>query len=591
MLRGGASEGLEEADYGTRAFLAVRARFFLAYRLTLRLTQLAAPDGGTTTPGWTMLLGGFVALDIALWALLRKPERLGLKARLVIDSIDVAVWSLAPYGGAPRYDMAIYAAVPLALEAGVRRGAVGLVVPAVALAVTAAVRSVLDRPVMPAPFLWLVLAVGCGMLLAHYLQRLHRRVAEEWSQRRSAEAHRAFLAGQNAVAMGASSAVDGIEGVIPILGPPATGSCLWQLAGAWKFHLYQSTSRQAVYLADVLREWSRDHNRHPDLSRRVELHLAEGLGTTLLTGDQAAALHRMLSGLDLRGQLPVEFDDTSALRRPPGGPVRFRVGKDVLAVPADSRRPPRPYDPGPAVFLIGAGLMLADWVVLRLPLMGVLPQLALALAGTWWADRELRRKGTVARPSILVAAVLVVVSHTAIATATMRAPLNAGGLPNYAVVVSLDVMGLLGGMYWRSVSKAARCLVPAAVVLVLAVGWLLHPNAGNPAYLALQASWLVPFLVSGLRLELELERGAARYSRHLALTDAAAEVDAFRRGQAAVVDLVRQARDEAREQLTSLRATLPRELYANAQDRLKEVDRRLEELTAGDGSSWSTTTS
>lgn len=299
----------------------------------------------------------------------------------------------------------------------------------------------------------------------------------------------------------------------------------------------------------------------------------------------------MLSAVDLRGELRVELVDPTVGQRPPGAQISLRVGQYVVAVPADAKRPPRPYDPGPAVLVIGGLLMLADWVGLRLPLFGILPQLGLALAGAWWADRQLRLRGTAARPAIMAAAVVVAVSHTALATVTVRAPLNPAGLPSYAVVNSLDMLGLLGGLYWQSLKWAARWLLPAGVGLVLSVGWLLHPMAGNLAYLSLQATWMLPFLLSGLLLAVELERGADRYRRSLASTDASAEAEAFRRGQAAVMDLVRQARAEAHQQLGRLRATLPSELYANAQQRLEEVDRRLEQLTADGGSPWSTTTS
>jgi hypothetical protein len=63
-----------------------------------------------------------------------------------------------------------------------------------------------------------------------------------------------------------------------------------EVADAWKHRLFQSTRTEAVYLDGALREWAQNHNRHPDLSTRIELYPAEGVGTTLLTGTQTAAL-------------------------------------------------------------------------------------------------------------------------------------------------------------------------------------------------------------------------------------------------------------------------------------------------------------
>lgn len=587
---GGGSRAGEEADYGIQAFLVIRARFFLAYRLTLRMNQLAAPDGGASTPGWRLVLAAFVVLDIAQWALLRRPQRFAFKTRLALDSLDIALWSLAPYGAVGRYDMAVYAAAPLAVEAGLRLRARGLVVPAVTLVVTAVVRSVLGLPVSLVPFLWLMPAVGGGVVLAHYLGRLHRRVDDEWSQRRSAEERRAFLAGQNAVAMGASSVVDGIEGVVNVLGPPPSGSVLCDFSAAWKARLYQSTAGHAVYLADALGEWSRAHNRHPDLSSRVELNLPEGFGTTLLTSDQATVLHQMLSGLELRGLVAIEPHHPAIEHRPPGGSIALGVGGLLVAVPADVKRLPRAHDPGPAVFLIGSFLMLADAVGVPLPPWGVLPQLVLALTCSWWADRALRRRGIAARPRVMAGAVVVAVSHTVVATLTMRSPLNAGGMPNYIVPASMDILGLLGGVYWQSLERGARWILPTGVVLVPTLAWLLHPVAGDALYLVLQTGWLLPFLLSGLKLAPVLERGAARYAQSLASTDAAAETVAFLKGQATVIELVRQAWGEAEEQLSRVVDILPVEILDNVRRRLEEVDRRLEQLTVA-GSLLSTTTS
>ncbi len=577
--------------YAVDAFLVARARFHLAYRLVVRLLQFAAADGGARTGAWQLTLMAFLVLDVCLWMALRNPSRFLLKTRLTLDSVDVAIWSLAPYPGDTPYYLAVLVGFPLALEAGLRRGLFGLVVPAVTMASTLMVRSILGRPAGAQFFAWQLVAVGCGLLLRHYIARLQEQAEQEWSRRRSAEHRRAFLAGQNSVAMGASSAVDAIESVLPLLGRPEPGSVMWDVANSWKSALYQSTVGHAAYLGQVLAEWAADHNRHPDLTSRVELHAREGIGTTLLTNEQEPALRELLSLLGLRGAVGVELKDPMIADRPPGGPLRLTVGSHLVEVPADPNRAPRPVDPGPAAFVLGSILMLSDVVTYPLAFLPVAPLFCLSLVGAWWAHLSLVHQGRAAWPRIMRAAAGIALAYTCCATLALLRPWNVAGLENYPVVAGLDILAILGAMYWAGLRSTTRWLVVGGAFMVMASSWLLHPVGHHPERVLLQSLQPMSLLVSALPLPRELDSATSRYRRGLITEDCAAEAAEFRRGQATVVDLVRRAREEAYGRLESVRGSLLPQQAENVRQRLEEVDRRLARLGHHGGSSWSMTTS
>lgn len=557
-----------------KAVLAVRARLFLSYRLTVRLVQVAVPDGGARSGWWRFALVGFVILDVGQWFALRDPDRFGLRVRLVVDSLDVAFWSLAPYptGAAPT--AAVLIGVPLAAEAGLRCQLKGIVVPAAALAATVGLHVILGRSVAVFSFAWLLLALGWGILLARYIGRLQGRTNEECDMRRSAECRRALLAGENRMAMGASSVVDAIESMLPVLGPPEPGSVLWTFADAWKLELAQSTAGCAVYLGQVFAEWSADFNSHPDLSSRIEVCSAKGIGTTVLTEAQGTALRRLLCGVNLRGRVPVELDEPGVVG-PPGQSLRLRVGGMLVEVPADPASPPRRYDPAPVAFLIVAGLMLADFLGYPLRPVAVVVGVSLAVGAAWWSHRRLRGRGLAARRGIVLVAGTVAVVYTIAATLSLVRLVSVGGTENYPVVAALDLLGLLGGMYWHNLNKALRSVLVTAAALVVASSWLAHATPHRPVDLLVTAAWSIPLLLSGLRLARELETGAAVYAHRRLIDDLDACNEAFLGGQRIVAELVARAVVEARQRVSTLGSTLSTEVAETLRRRLEEVDRRL----------------
>src|SRR5919199_4742528 len=127
MANGG--RGVE--PYYERGMLEIRSTLHLAMRLVVRLNQLLQRSGAAS-PGtglWRAALPAFVALDVAEWHALRRTDRFGLSWRLPLDAFDAAFWAASPKPASGHYDWALLIAIPLGIEAGVRLGWTGLVVP------------------------------------------------------------------------------------------------------------------------------------------------------------------------------------------------------------------------------------------------------------------------------------------------------------------------------------------------------------------------------------------------------------------------------------------------------------------------------
>lgn len=573
----------EGDEHIRRALLSARARFFLVYRLTIRASQLLATGGAATRPGaWRSAFIGFVALDVVLWWVLRRPERYGLWWRLLIDTADIAFWSLSPYPDSGFFDLAVLVAVPLAAEAGFRQGWVGLLVMAIVPVATSTIRIGFGRPALPFTFGWLLLATAIGIALSRYCRRLHEEAERERRDRCHADRHRAFLAGQNAVAMGASSVVDAIEGVVPILGQPPSGSALWALADGWKMKLGHSTAGEATYLQVALRQWETTHNRHPDLMSDVHLLLPEGDGTVLLTGSQVADLSRSLTGLALHGPVSVRLADSTVSGRLPGGCLELAVGGQLVVISADARRPLRLLDPGPISFVYIAAFVArgAARNGEHIPVPAVAAGVAICLVTAWWSHVQLKNLGRAARPRIVYAALGVAAAYTTLASLTMRNLFSPEGDRFYGFSAGLLLIAFLAGTYHESLTRRARALAAIGAGMVCTIGWVLPGGHPTPKGIGLALSFaLTPYLPCR-RMSTELTRAAAD---HLAATtheDRASVATGFAQGRAAVLDMVWRARDDANRQLEALGPRLEPERRSIAVARLEEVDQRLDRWAA-----------
>ncbi|MEA2901394.1 MAG: hypothetical protein QOH36_1281 [Actinomycetota bacterium] len=580
-MRGVAARDRSQGSYFARAIADSRSTLYLSYRLMIRFVQWTAVSGAAA-PGaglWRAALPLFVLADIAVWRVLRRNQRFGLGWRLLLDAADIAFWSLSPLPISRSYDNAVLVAIPLSIEAGFKIGALGLVVPVALLGPTVGARILAGLPANPFTFAWLLMGLGLGMALFSYCGRLHRQAEAEATQQQAAESRRAFMFGQNSVAMGADSVVDAIEGVVPVLGRPTEGSALWQLADGWKARLAADTAAQAAYLQVALLGWESGHNRHPDLSAQVEIYMSEGIGTAVLTGRQVGWLHALLEDCDLRGRVDVGLTGDSNGKRTAGMELDLQVGPRQLRVPADRTATMRPVDTGPVTY----GLIGAQLLSLLSPGRGGVPPLAvgagiaLCVVTAWWTHRQLMRRGLAARPTILVGAMMVAVLVTLLTCPLLTVMVSPDGDTVY-ISTGLMVLAFLGGMYWHGLSQQMRAVVVGATCLTAGLMFVLTPGPVSlRSFLAGLAGGLAPFPTCRY-----ISRSLATAAeRNLAAAVEQAESAgrlAFSEGQQSVLELVGLARDDARAQLAAVAVSLEPDLTAKITTRLEEVDRRLERL-------------
>jgi len=581
-----AGSGRWAEAYYVRGSIEIRSTLHLSLRLGVRLNQLLQHTGGASagTGLWRAALPLFVVLDIVSWRRLRRSDNFGLAWRLPLDAADVAFWTASPLpiGG---HDWAVLIAIPIGIEAGVRLGWRGVAVPVAIFLPSVVTAAVFDRAPGVMGFGWITLSVVMGVAFFRYCRHLDRRAEAQQAAVRAARRRRAYLAGQNRVAMGASSAVDAIEGLVPVLGRPAPGSALWQLADGWKTQLSESTAQEARYLQVVLLEWERARNRHPDLSALVELRIDEGDGTTLLTATQVGQLERILDDLALRGPVAVRLRDTGAPRLP-GQDLPLVVDGRLVTVPADRRAAAPPIDPCASTYLYLATLCLIGLIPAAsgMPVPAALAGMATsAVVGIVSHDRIVRH-GEAARVGVFALAILAGTVITAL-TAFARSPINREGDPMVGLSALL-LLSFLGGFYWTSL-RGWRWLVPASMawVLALAVAVFPAPSAMNGRALLSAVIWNVFPFFPCRHLARALAGAGTRHAVAVRLGDEDAEQAAFTDGQEWVVGLVRQARDDALGQLRAMAPQLDRGIVELAGDRLEEVDRRLTATLSASASS------
>jgi hypothetical protein len=574
-----ATGGWRLESYYARGMLEIRSTLHLAVRLTMRSIMVIDHSGAASegTGAWRVALPLFMVLDVVVWLVLRRNDRFGLSWRLPLDAADAAFWTMSPEPASGAADFALFVVIPLAVEAGVRMGLRAMVVPAAVLVTTTAGAGVAGKPVQVMGVIWLAVAVLVGMAFFNYCAHLHERAESQRQRAVGAARRRAFLAGQNHVAMGASSAVDVIEGLVPVIGRPQPGSALWRLAEGWKGELSASTTQEAKYLQVALLEWARAHNAHPDLSGLVELHIDEGHGTTLLSAGQVEPLRRTLDGLGLRNTVTVKVLPPS--ERLPGDALPLDVNGTAVVVPADGRPAPAPLDLAAVPYFYVATLM-GPWL---LPIGGSVPVLSVAIglvacgAGGLIAHRLSGPPRTKARRGLLLA--VAVTTVMALVHSTAAHPITADGNPNLGFGVGVLLLAFTAGFYWDALGYW-RWLAPAALAGVTVLGVALFPipsavDARSVVGAAVGA--LYPFFPCR-HLTSALRRVSAQHARATQDEDEDAVRAAFLEGRESVVGLVRQARLDALAQLERLGPELDARLGELAAHRLEEVDRRLRTL-------------
>ena len=549
----------------------MRDRYFIWWRLSVRFVEAASLVAlGRDGHGIGVAAAVACALyDVGLAMWLRRTGRSALWWRLGLDSIDVAAWSHAIGGPSA---VASLAATPLALEAGLRFGWRGLVVPAAVGGLASAGSRATGQPIGLAPFLWPLIGVGLAILVDRYIGlRLDRRLRIA-DQEIEAAASRAELAGQNSVAAGADSTVDLLTRTMPLLSAGGRTLLPSRLA-AWKLALAEASAGHASYLGVVVARWQRLRNSmSPDLRSDVELRCLEGSGTLLLSPAQAESLDSILDGLSLSGVQAV-----SAPRPAPAGRQQVLLVGDTRVVLAADPGPSAPsLDPGPLVLLLGAGAILSQTPPGsdEVPLQVTVPLAAATALLALWAYRQVDRRGPAAHGVVLLAALALGAVDALVATLTMRNPYT-DHLARFPFLLFLAWLGPLYVVYWRDLSRPLRRLAVGGTTAVVAAGFALLPSAVPAGHLFVAAVWPASMLLASLRLRDILAQDEIAVAAELEHRQGTTVDAAYRRGQRLVIDLVKAAAADAWAAYREVRAELPRAVAEEFERRLAEVDRRL----------------
>lgn len=558
--------------------LRTRLAFNVAMRHGTRVNQLISPFW-TDRSGWRRLmpLGGLVA-DTAIVRRLLYDDRLRLLPRLAFDAAELAFASATALRD--DYDEASVPMIPgcpLAIETGVRHGALGMVVPLVNGVVATVVRR--RRGMTPRTALvgWQVAAAGAGAGLAAYGRR--RRGAELERHRRELEAQigRAEIAGRSDVANGVDAVLDEVQRATTLV-QLSVGDSVNNVAGAWKADLGGEIRRDYAFFGDVISQWQASVNAGFDLRNIVHVTIDEQMGTALLTRSQAeklrAALDQMNGDSDaLRGRIEamIETDRTGAV---------VRVAEREIKLPFASRDVALTFDPVPAgfgwsaVWLAVAGVRSREAV----PRWASLGPAALALGGAVWAHRsgtrtDVPNAGRVVRRDAVRLSGALTISAAALQTKTMTNKWGAGGTSRFPFTLALRGFTLVALLSWRDLHTSQRAEAVGVGLATTAIGWVMSPRPRTVRELVAELVWPMQSLFAG-SLAAAIDRDAAELSERLRADDVA-QLDAAReRGRRHAAEVARRSIEEAELDVRSA-TELPERLRIECERRLAVCRQRL----------------
>jgi hypothetical protein len=535
-------------------------RMLLSFKLVTRLFEALTALQAGFDRGWPLALAalGCAVLDCLLAPILSGPGRRMLP-RTALDAADVTFWSLALPGAG---DVAVVAASPLILEAGLWYGARGLVMPVViGGAATAAVAA--EGRFTLLTLLWPAFAALGGRLVRGYLLSRSRQEARVARHHIEAAVSQAELAGQNSVAMGADSVVDLLVRTAPLIARYEPAPIPAPFSG-WKATLAEACGRQSTYLGVALMRWQRLYNaRSPDLSTDVDLRISPGAGTLLLSPAQTRDLERRLEEMGLRGVVPVDVPRLGA----PGQRQEVIIGDRVLTIPADPRPRTWPITAAPIAFVGGAMTVLVQsvpiWEAVPLWLTG--PIALLNLIAAWWSHRNADPDPAEAASRVIPVALLLGTLQAVVTSVAMRT-----GSDRLPFLFFLHWAAPLVYVHARDLRRSRRPFVVVGLAAVAGAGALAMPVSFSVVGAVIGLFWIAPPLLTIIGVRDILDQDVADMHAQRGRMHDLAVRDGFHRGRLLVVDLTADAVDQLRGRYRALGDTVPRHMG-------EEIERRLEE--------------
>jgi hypothetical protein len=548
----------------------------LVYRLAGRAIQAVMAGESDHRARRVTDAGLWAVADVAGALALRRSSRFGLVPRLALDVADIIHWG----GRGDDADLAVISGLPLSVEAGVRMGPTALVIPAVSAIVTGAVRRHRKLPISAFSFRWQVIGVGAGIGLAAYGRNRRAVLLSRRAQDLEAQRQKAYIGGQNHVAMGADSVVDLLSRTTPLLPEGSDPHVVGRLLAMWKQSLATDSQTRSSYLGVALAQWQRRHNStHAALDSDVCLSLEPGAGTMLLTGGQAAWLDGALDDLGLRGRVRVTVVGSDE-GTPPTTPRRILVGDAAVLIPADRITGLSPIDVGPLGFVVGAIWCLDTMssANARTSAWAVGPVVAGGLGLAAWSSGQIDRHGARAHRRIVASAFGMAAAHAVAGTMTMSSTRARNGMQRFPFLSGVDMLGLMLPLYLDEFGRVEQVGVAVGLIGLVCLGLLLMPEPIIWTHLICELLWSGAATLSITGLATGLSDDAGRLNRQLSEEEDEAVNRSFAEGRAFVVSMVAEAGVNARRAFHEVSDQLAPVVADEIERRLDEVWDRLRAL-------------
>lgn len=556
--------------------LSRRGRYHASFRLASRAYQMALARRSTHPVRLCALAAVCALADLAGTVALSNHRRFALGPRLAADVVDTALWGV----GDGRTNAAVLTGVPLAMEAGMRMGIGALVIPVAHAAVGAALRRRVRRLPSTASYRWPVLGVCAGVMLRSLERNHHQALAAHHAKEMEALVQQHEVAGQGAVALGADSVVDLLSRTLPLLASDRVDAAMTNFLASWKQHLAEQAAGHATFLGLAVASWRQAHNsQQSDLRAVVNVQVAEGDGTVLLTTAQTEHLTQVLEAMALCGDVTMAVTDREQALLP-GQPRQLTIAGQPVVIPADAERALVRFDPGPLALVLGAlwtldtltpsGGATAPWAVVPV-----------AAAGLWaarWANRRLRQVGEAARRDVVVATIGYAAVQGLATTCTLRRPSGSDDIQRFPFLVGMDTLATLLAFYHGQLPPYWELTAWGAGLAIVLVGLRTLGSPVDKVDFAAECLWPMTAVVGLGGLGAALDAAGRRLVSEQAGDDAQTLDAAYRSGRQTVIDLVGSVRDDVVRVLDDLAATGDDPLARVARHRIAEVDRRLEDL-------------
>ena len=523
---------------------------------------------------WSAVMLGLVAVDLVKAAVVRRTRRFLLVPRLAVELIGVTIMAVALGRTGGHLDALVLPGLPLALEAGIRLGRRGLVVP-LAFGALALVVGPPGRTAVLQYESSFVLAALMGWGLSRYSRRREQDFLRDHARALEARLTAAWMAARNEVLTGAGSVVDQIQRTGALIELGHRTSTARRVTAERKQAMAEAVRERAAYLADVLLAWQSAHNRQPDLARVVLFDVAPDDGTVILTREQAQLVWSRLTDLHLRGPIRARLAAPSG--RSPDVDRILEVGDDRVPIPATEDRSALLVNAAPVVVGLLALWTLGPVLYGMLSLPVALPFAVAALLLARRAHTLLLRSEGAAGQVWFEAAGLIA-TYAVVTGTTARSIGELGGNHLYPALLPIQFLLLLGALCWPWIDPRLR---PAVVASAIAL-WLLTATTGAaweaPRLFAAESLLAVYIFIPLASVGTDLRRTSDARRAALARDDAVRLAEVRAEATGAVLDELREGREVLGCELATHGPELDAELRREAERRLQEIDAGLRRL-------------